>query len=273
MNPTLVCPLPQAEEGELVIPVARLPETAYLVVDTEGVLVPAAKAAEYDIEWAPGDWQRVCRHGEAVALFQEAIATLMAAAPGLSVALVFGDRVTFRAGVFPAYKANRKKEQKVPGWPALVAGVEQLAFSCGWDVWRLPNVEADDAIGVLAEPLDIIASVDKDLLTIPGQHFRRGELLFQSEASADLAFYSQALIGDRSDNYPGCPGVGEKGAEKALAGCRTEAEMWQAVLGCYLRAGKSVGDAIVQARCARILRPGEYDHSSNRPILWQPPVS
>jgi DNA polymerase-1 len=256
-----------------ILSVVRLPETPYLVVDTEGFLVPAAKVSEYDIEWAPDDWQRVCRHGEAIALFQEAIATLMAQTPGLSVALVFGDRTTFRAGVWPAYKANRKKEQKVAGWPELVGKVEELALSCGWEVWRLPNVEADDAIGVLAEPLDIIASVDKDLLTIPGQHLRGGELLLQSEASADLAFYSQTLIGDKSDNYPGCSGVGEKGAEKALAGCRTEAEMWQAVLSCYLKAGKQVGEAIVQARCARILRPGEYDHAAGRPILWQPPVS
>jgi hypothetical protein len=28
-----------------------------LLIDTEGFLVPAAKSAEYDIEWQPGDWQ------------------------------------------------------------------------------------------------------------------------------------------------------------------------------------------------------------------------
>lgn len=250
----------------------RAPATPYLVVDTEGFLVPSAKACEHDIEWEPDDWQRICRHGDAVALFQDAMADLMAQAPGLSLALVFGDRATFRSGVFPAYKANRKKEQKVPGWPALIARVEELALSCGWAVWRLPNVEADDACGILADQGDIIASVDKDLLTIPGQHCRGGELLFQSKASADLAFYGQTLVGDKSDNYPGCPGVGEKGAEKVLAGCRTEAEMWRAVVQAYAKAGKTASQALVQARCARILRPGEYDMALSRPILWRPPV-
>lgn len=252
---------------------AREPGCDYLLVDAEGFLVPAAKACEHDIEWETDDWQRICRHGDAVALFQDAMADLMAQAPGLSVALVFGDRSTFRAGVYPAYKANRKKEQKVPGWPALVLRVEELALSCGWAVWRLPNVEADDACGILAEPHDIIASVDKDLLTIPGNHCRGGELLLQSKHSADLAFYSQALIGDKSDNYPGCPGIGEKTAEKALAGCRTEGELWQAVVNAYQKAGKTVQDAIVQARCARILRPGEYDMANARPVLWRPPVA
>ena len=246
---------------------------SYLLVDTEGFLVPAAKVCEYDIEWEPDDWQTICRHGDALALFQDSIAGLMAQAPGLALALVLGDRTTFRAGIYPAYKANRKKERKVPGWPALVARVEELALSCGWAVWRLANVEADDACGILADPNDIIASVDKDLLTIPGQHCRGGELLVQSKLSADLAFYSQALIGDRSDNYPGCPGVGEKGAEKVLAGCRTEPEMWSAVVQSYQKAGKTVREALAQARCARILRPGEYDMANARPLLWRPPVT
>jgi DNA polymerase-1 len=251
----------------------REPGRPYLLVDAEGFLVPAAKASEHDIEWEPDDWQRICRHGDAIALFQDAMADLMAAIPHFSPALVLGDRTTFRYGVYPQYKGNRKKEQKVPGWPALVERIEALARSCGWMVWRLPNVEADDACGILASRRDIIASKDKDLLTIPGYVYRGGEIQLQTQMDADLAFYSQTLIGDKSDNYPGCPGVGEKGAEKVLAGCSTEAEMWQAVVKAYKKAGKSAAEAIVQARCARILRPGEYDMAESRPILWRPPVA
>jgi len=243
-----------------------------LLIDTEGFLVPAAKSAEYDIEWQPGDWQKLCRHGEALAYFQEAVVDVLAQHPGHQPVLAMGDRTTYRAGIFPAYKANRKKESKVAGWPALVASVEQLALSSGWEIARLANVEADDVLGILAGPDDVIVSIDKDLLTVPGHHYRAGTLVDQSLLAANLAFFSQALIGDRSDHYPGCPGVGEKGAEKLLAGLQTEAEMWTAVVAAYQKACLTPQAALVQARCARILRPGEYDHDRQQPILWQPPV-
>lgn len=245
-----------------------------LFIDTEGFLVPAAKAAEIDIQWNEGDWQRFCRHDEALAFFQEAMLEIIEANPGLHPVLVFGDRVTFRAMIWPSYKANRKREAKVAGWPHLVTSVQDLARAAGWGVEQLNNVEADDAIGILAEPfVDVIASVDKDLLTIPGNHFRSGEHVRVSRADADTAFFRQALMGDKSDNYPGCPGIGEVRARQVLAKATSEAQQWAAVAAAYAKAGKLEIEALVQARCARILRPGEYDHASGRPILWQPPVS
>jgi DNA polymerase-1 len=243
-----------------------------LLIDTEGFLVPAAKSAEYDIEWQPGDWQKMCRHGDALAYFQESVVEVLAQHPDHQPVLAMGDRTTYRAGIFPAYKANRKKESKVAGWPALVASVEQLAQASGWEIARLANVEADDVLGILAGPDDVIVSIDKDLLTVPGNHYRGGTPVIQSLHAANLAFFSQALIGDRSDHYPGCPGVGEKGAEKLLADLKTEAAMWATVVGAYQKAGLTAHSALVQARCARILRPGEYDHDRQQPILWQPPV-
>ena len=244
-----------------------------LLIDTEGFLVPAAKACEYDIEWQPGDWQKLCRHGDALAYFQEAVVDVLAQYPSHQPVLAMGDRTTYRAGIFPTYKANRRKESKVAGWPALVASVEQLALSSGWQVARLANVEADDVLGILCGADDVIVSIDKDLLTVPGCHFRGGVQLQQSLHEANLAFFSQALIGDRSDHYPGCPGVGEKGAEKLLATCKNEQQMWTAVIGAYQKAGLDPQAALVQARCARILRSGEYDHDQQQPILWQPPVA
>lgn len=246
-----------------------------LLIDTEGYLVPAAKAAEIDIQWNEGDWQRFCRHEEALAYFQEAMLQLIASNPGLDPVLVFGDRVTFRAMLWPSYKANRKKESKVAGWPHLVTAVEALAVAAGWGVERLPNVEADDALGVLAVPYeDVIASVDKDLLTVPGDHFRGGERITVAVWSANKAFFMQALTGDKSDNYPGCPGIGAVKAEQSLAkNVLDEQGMWRSVVAAYIKAGQTEADALTQARCARILRPGEYDLAAGRPILWRPPVS
>jgi len=241
-----------------------------ILIDTEGFLVPAAKAAEYSYEWEPGDWQIGCRHDEAIAFFMDKLAEIRLFDPRLQPVLCFSDSRSFRYGIWPEYKSNRKSEQKTPGWPALVAQVKRLAISSGWKVPILANVEADDALGILAEPDDWMASIDKDLLTVPGQHLRNGEPIIQSIDGADRAFLTQTLVGDRSDHYPGCPGVGEVGAAKLLAKCGTAAEWWPAVVGAYIKAGQTEEQALAQARCARILRPGEFCFKSQTPRLWNP---
>jgi DNA polymerase-1 len=241
-----------------------------ILIDTEGFLVPAAKAAEYAYEWEPGNWRIGCRHDEAMAYFMDKLADIRAFDPSLPLTLCFSSARSFRYGIWPEYKSNRKSEQKVPGWPELVAAVKRLAISIGWDVVTLENVEADDALGILAGFDDFMASVDKDLLTVPGKHLRNGELVVQTVIAADRCFFSQALIGDRSDHYPGCPGLGEVKAAKALAECASEQEMWDAVAWAYVKAGQTVDQALAQARCARILRPGEYDFETQTPRLWTP---
>jgi DNA polymerase-1 len=119
----------------------------------------------------------------------------------------------------------------------------------------------------------VIVSHDKDMKTLPGRHLIDGEIHVISEREANLAFFTQALTGDTSDNYPGCPKYGPKTAAKLLAGLQTEQEMWSAVLGAYEKAGFNERYAITQARCARILRSGEYDHEKGIPLLWNPPVA
>lgn len=241
-----------------------------ILIDTEGFLVPSAKAAEYSYEWEPGNWRIGCRHDEAIAYFMDKLSEIRAFDPTLGVNLCFSDARSFRYGIWPEYKSNRKSEQKVPGWPALVATVKRLAISSGWQVTTLANVEADDALGILVGTDDWMASVDKDLLTVPGRHLRNGEVVIQSRADADRCFFSQTLIGDRSDHYPGCPGIGDVKAAKALAGYDDEQLMWGAVVVAYMKAGQTEEQALAQARCARILRPGEYCFESQTPRLWTP---
>jgi DNA polymerase-1 len=243
------------------------------LIDTEVYLFRAAAACEFETEWAPDDWSYVCRHGDAQALFQDSIAEIMENLLGLRPVLVFSAGVSFRYGVWPAYKANRKKHRKPAGYRKLKEWVANAAVSRGWEVIELPDIEGDDVLGVLYEEGDVIASNDKDLLTIPGYHLRNGRVIEVSEYDADLAFYSQALVGDTSDNYPGCPGYGPVAAEKALAGCMTELDMWAATLRAFEKKGYDERYAIQQARCARILRPGEYDLSTHTVRLWSPPVT
>lgn len=242
------------------------------LIDTEVYLYRAAAACEMEAEWAPDDWTYLCRHGDAQAQFQDTISEIRDTLPDHEPVLVFSDRVSFRYGVWPQYKANRKKYRKPAGYRQLMAWVDKVAPARGWQVVRLPDIEGDDVLGVLYEDGDVIVSVDKDMLTLPGLHLRNGEIVEVSQLEADRSFYSQVLIGDTSDNYPGCPGVGAVGAERLLAECSAEVEMWQAVLGAFAKKQLGEADAITQARCARILRAGEYDLTAQAPLLWNPPV-
>lgn len=243
------------------------------LIDTEYYLYRAAAACEYEAEWAPDDWTYICRHGDAKAQFQDGIGEVRDTLPDHQVVLVFGQSYSFRYGVWPQYKANRKKYRKPAGYLELQKWAWRGAAARGWEVETLPDIEGDDVLGVLYEEGDVIVSVDKDMLTIPGLHLRDGEVREVSRLEADRNFYAQVLTGDTSDNYPGCPGIGAVGAEKLLASCATEVEMWQAVLEAYEKKGLDEAYAITQARCARILRAGEYDRKAGTPLLWSPPVA
>jgi DNA polymerase I len=243
------------------------------LIDAEYYLYRAAAGSEFEIEWADDDWTYLCRHGDAQAAFQDAIGEFRDTLPDHQPVLVFGDRVSFRYGVWPQYKGNRKKYRRPAGYRQLTEWVSKAAQARGWEVAKLTDVEGDDVLGILSEPGDVIVSVDKDLLTIPGLHLRDGEVMEVSKVEADRNFFAQVLTGDASDNYPGCPGYGPVTAQKTLLGCTAEVEMWQEVLRAFEKKGYGEPYALAQARCARILRAGEYDLTAGTPLLWSPPVA
>lgn len=251
-----------------------------LLIDTELYLFTAASGCEIEIEWDHDDWTYLCRHGDVKASLQDSIAAIRELFPDGQPVLAFGDRASFRYGIWPSYKANRKAYRKPAGYRELVAWVEAVAPTRGWEVARLPDVEGDDVMGILCEPGDVICSWDKDLLTIPGIHYRREEVIEVDRAAADRAFYMQVLTGDAADNYPGCPGYGPVTAEKLVSKWSSEIDLWREVVNAYVLKAPGCGNredaeryALQQARCARILRAGEYDREANTPRLWNPPVA
>lgn len=251
-----------------------------LLIDTELYLFTAASGCEIEIEWDHDDWTYLCRHGDVKASLQDSIAAIRELFPDGQPVLAFGDRASFRYGIWPSYKANRKAYRKPAGYRELVAWVEAVAPTRGWEVARLPDVEGDDVMGILCEPGDVICSWDKDMMTIPGIHYRREEVIEVDRAAADRAFYMQVLTGDAADNYPGCPGYGPVTAEKLVSKWSSEIDLWRAVVNAYVLKAPGCGNredaeryALQQARCARILRAGEYDREANTPRLWNPPVA
>ena len=159
-----------------------------------------------------------------------------------------GGEGNFRKEIYPEYKAHRK-EKPLPEW--LGACQEQLVVE--WGAKHVNGMETDDMLGIrqyasFMNPLHnggedtVIASIDKDLLMIPGRHYNfvKQEFYNVSEIDGLRHFWFQMIMGDRSDNIPGYDGVMRVTVPKFLApvmldlhNCETEEQMEALVKGMY----------------------------------------
>jgi 5''-3'' exonuclease (including N-terminal domain of PolI) len=190
----------------------------------------------------------------------------------------------FRKEIFPAYKGHRDYTNR----PVYLQQLKDWFKSpdSGFKTYQRPTLEADDCMGILAtHPTlirgeKIIVSADKDMQTIPGLLFnpnkdRKPRKI--TKLQADRFHLYQTIIGDSTDGYPGARGVGPKSEEaQSVLTARTVAEMWAHVLAAFKRAKRKPGDlepedqALVMARCARILRSSEWDFATKSPRMWMP---
>jgi len=243
-----------------------------LLYDIEPDLYKCASGAEYEVEWSPDIWTYHCRITDAKTAINAEINRIQKLAPNHELFLALGDRTNYRYSVYPRYKSNRLKYRKPAGYLSLRDWIRKT-----WSCIELSNVEGDDVVGISCMPDDIIYSRDKDLRTIPGFHINNeGDLEEISRWDADVAFYTQVLTGDACDGYPGLKGCGPKMAAKILEGANTEYELWAKVNLAYAKAAgkdpENTPSVLAMARCARILRIGEYDKVNEKPLLWDPPM-
>ena len=152
------------------------------------------------------------------------------------IAVAFDHGKTFRDEAFPQYKAQREEtpediRRSVPVIKDIIAAMNIPAL-------QAEGFEADDIIGTLAVKAGglgvetYMLTPDKDY----GQLVRDNVFIFRprhgggyekmgpKEVCAKYAIDSPqrvidllALMGDSADNFPGCPGVGEKTAAKLIA--------------------------------------------------------
>ena len=159
---------------------------------------------------------------------------LVADYPDSPVAVVFDAKgKTFRNDMYPEYKANRPpmpdelREQIEP--------IHSIVKAMGLPFLCVEGVEADDVIGTLArqasdEGRDVVISTgDKDMAQLVNKHTTLVNTMTDTvmdEAGVedkfgippDLIIDFLALMGDKVDNIPGVPGVGEKTALGLLQG-------------------------------------------------------
>jgi len=154
--------------------------------------------------------------------------------PDSSAAVIFDAKgKTFRDELYSEYKANR------PPMPddlrPQVQPIHDIIRAMGLPLLIIDGVEADDVIGTLArqateQGIDVIVSTgDKDMAQLVNQHVTLVNTM--TETVMDVAGVSDkfgippeliidflALMGDKVDNIPGVPGVGEKTALALLQG-------------------------------------------------------
>ena len=182
------------------------------------------------------------------------------------VLVCFTGDYNFRYTVLPSYKHNRKDLKKPPMYYII-----KQYFTDTYDTMIKNTIEADDLLGILSGSNNIIATIDKDLKQIKGLHYNWNKDQRVRRIATDVAdkfFYLQVLTGDPGDGYQGIPGIGIKRGIKIIKEC-TDGDYWKASVTAYEDSGLTEEDALIQARVARILRPGEYDLDTEEIRLWK----
>jgi len=208
----------------------------------------------------------------------------------------------WRHDVLPSYKGGRNDYRG----PICLAALK-VWMSTEYETYLWTHMEADDVMGVLATDPEflpdhqkVIVSIDKDMKTIPETYIFNPDKDYQpwynSKEAADRWFLSQAIGGDTTDGYPGCPNLSTESAAAFLdapwfwetyehtfkSGPRKgEAvtkwrkalprdDVWENIVSLFIKAGSTVEEALVNARVARICRHSDYDQKSGEVKLWLP---
>ena len=151
------------------------------------------------------------------------------------IGVAFDHGKTFRHDAFPQYKAQR--EETPEDIKLSVPIIKQVLEAMHIPILQVDGFEADDVIGTVATRFGsdgietFMLTPDKDYGQLIGPNVfmyrpRHGggyETLGEKEVEAKYGIPTPAqvvdllaLMGDSADNFPGCPGVGEKTAAKLI---------------------------------------------------------
>ncbi len=151
---------------------------------------------------------------------------------GVAFDTSLGNEVSYRNGIYPAYKANR--EAPPADLERQFALCREFCRHMGLAEFASSEYEADDIIGTLATHSrkaglrNVVVSRDKDL----SQLIRDGDVFWDYSGNARYQYHEigarfgatpeliadfLALTGDSVDNIPGVPGIGKKTAAQLFA--------------------------------------------------------
>ncbi len=173
---------------------------------------------------------------------------------------------TFRNEMYAEYKAHR------PPMPddlrCQIEPLHQIIQAMGLPLLCVSGVEADDVIGTLAASASaegrhvLISTGDKDMAQLVNAHVTlintMTDTILDPEGvkekfgvGPELIIDFLALMGDKADNIPGLPGVGEKTAQALLQGIGSIAELYQRlddIAALNFRGSKTIADKLREHR-------------------------
>jgi hypothetical protein len=183
------------------------------------------------------------------------------------------------------YKGNRDRSHRPIHYEAI-----RKYMAEEWAAHIIDGHEADDEVSIVARQLArerrgfVVATIDKDLDQIPGQHYNYMKRVSYdvSDDEAVTFFYEQVLSGDVTDNIAGARLCGPAKAKRIVSGVveradrrsvDLEAELWEAAVAEYAAGATRPGceyshmspDAAALEN-ARLVKMLEYPRQ-----LWTPP--
>ena len=233
-----------------------------LLVDADYIVYKSCAGAETDIDWGDDVIMVVSKFSEAMTNVQRELSKIKQQflwdTP--EMVLFFSDSKNFRKKIYPDYKGHRNRK-KPCGYRRVISALSDM-----YEVIRMPELEADDAMGIYAteHPGNVIISPDKDMKQIPGRLYNMEEMFTITPEEGEQWHYIQTLAGDQTDGYSGVPGIGIK---RAVALFEEHGYTWDTVVKAFADKDLDEEVALMNARLAKILTNKEYD---GQVIPWSP---
>jgi len=235
-----------------------------LLIDADYIVYKSCAACESEIDWGDDVIMVISKFSEAYKAVKRELKKIEDAFfSSTGTILFFSDSVNFRKSILDSYKGHRQRK-KPCGYRRVI---EKLKTE--YEVIRMPQLEADDAMGIYAtlHPGNCIVSPDKDMKQIPGLLYNLAETMEITEEEGMQWHFIQTLAGDQTDGYAGVPGLGVK---RAAAIFDKDGYTWETIVKAFDEKDLDESVALQNARLAKILTIENYDLTEHRPILWTP---
>jgi len=236
-----------------------------LLIDADYIVYKSCAGAEDEIDFGDDVILVVSKFSEALSNVQRELSKIktnfMWDVP--EMVLFFSDSKNFRKKIYPDYKGHRNRK-KPCGYRRVIAELSKQ-----YKVIRMPELEADDAMGIYAtaNPGNIIVSPDKDMRQIPGKLYNLDEVIDITPEEGMKWHLIQTLAGDQTDGYSGVPGIGIK---RAVTLFEENGYTWETVVKAFADKGLDEEVALTNARLARILTHEDFDQLKQQVIRWTP---